>query len=200
MTSHVGPTHADRLLYLLVLRCQAGDEAAFGQLLTSFGKRTLAHLRTLVGDEAEDVQQEVWLTVYRRIGSLANPGGFRTWLFQTTRHRAIDYLRTRRREREIFDDEAAVDITRIAETENERVNLAGGTVAAVFAQLTPSHREVLQLRYQEDLSYEEIALVSGCAVGTVRSRLHNARRHLQRLLAVKDVRLTDSDENKERTT
>ena len=98
MTSRVGPTHADRLLYLLVLRCQAGDEAAFGQLLTSFGSRTLAHLRTLVGDEAEDVQQEVWLAVYRRIGSLANPGGFRTWLFQTTRHRAIDYLRARRRE------------------------------------------------------------------------------------------------------
>jgi RNA polymerase sigma-70 factor (ECF subfamily) len=168
--------------------------------LTSFGSRTLAHLRTLVGDEAEDVQQEVWLAVYRRIGSMANPGGFRTWLFQTTRHRAIDYLRARRREREIFDDEATVDITQIAATENERVDLAGGTVAAVFAQLTPLHREVLQLRYQEDLSYVEIALVSGCAVGTVRSRLHNARRHLQQLLAGNGVRLTDADENQERTT
>lgn len=200
MTSRVGQTHADRLLYLLVVRCQAGDEAAFGQLLRSFGNRTLAHLRTLVGEEAEDVQQEVWLAVYRRVGSLANPGGFRTWLFQTTRHRAIDYLRARRREREIFDDEATVDITQIAATENERVDLAGGTVAAVFTQLTPSHREVLQLRYQEDLSYAEIALVSGCAVGTVRSRLHNARRQLRRLLARNDVRLTDSDENKEGTT
>jgi RNA polymerase sigma-70 factor, ECF subfamily len=199
MTPRVGATNADRLLYLRVLRCQAGDEAAFGQLLASFGSRTLAHLRTLVGDEADDVQQEVWLTVYRRIGSLANPNGFRTWLFQTTRHRAIDYLRARKREREIFDDEVGVDISQIAATEDERVDLAGRSVAAVLAQLAPSHREVLQLRYEEDLSYAEIALVSGCAVGTVRSRLHNARRHLQVLLAGDGTRRTDTDEDKERT-
>ena len=76
---------------------------------------------------------------------------------------------------------------------------AGGSVAAVFTQLAPSHREVLQLRYQEDLSYAEIALVSGCAVGTVRSRLHNAKRQLQALLAGDGTRRTDTDEDKERT-
>ncbi len=200
MTSRVGTTNADRLLYLLVLRCQAGDEAAFGQLFESFGGRTLAHLRTLVGDEAEDVQQEVWLAVYRRVASLANPNGFRTWLFQMTRHRAIDYLRVRKRERELFDDETTIDMTQIAADDDEQVDLAGGSVAVVFTQLAPSHREVLQLRYQEDLSYTEIALVSGCAVGTVRSRLHHAKRHLQALLAGDGTRRACSDEHKERTT
>jgi RNA polymerase sigma-70 factor, ECF subfamily len=173
-------TDHDLRLYLLVLRCQAGDESAFAQLLTSFGGRTLAHARTLVGDDAEDVQQEVWLTVYRRLPALSNPGAFRTWLFQITRHRAIDYLRARKREREVFD-ESAVEAEQVAAPE-PHLNLADGTVAAVFERLAPVHREALRLRYEEDLSYAEMALVLGCAVGTVRSRLHNAKRQLQGLI------------------
>ena len=172
---------ADARLYLLVLRCQAGDESAFAQLLHSFGGRTLAHLRTLVGDAAEDVQQEVWLTVYRRLPALSNPRAFRTWLFQTTRHRAIDYLRTRKRESELFD-EGDVQADSIAVHDEERVDLARAPVAAAFEQLAPLHREVIRLRYEEELSYAQIALVLGCATGTIRSRLHNAKRHLRILI------------------
>jgi RNA polymerase sigma-70 factor (ECF subfamily) len=172
---------ADARLYLLVLRCQAGDESAFAELLQSFGGRTLGHLRALVGDAAEDVQQEVWLTVFRRLAELSEPRAFRTWLFQTTRHRAIDYLRARRRERELFA-QGEVETYDVAVLDTQRVNLAGASVAAVFEQLVPAHREVLRLRYEEDLSYAEIAVVLGCAIGTVRSRLHNAKRHLQALL------------------
>ena len=97
MSDHPAPRDDEKRLFLLVLRCQAGDETAFSRLMTWFGGRTLAHLRGLVGDEAEDVQQDVWLTVYTRIGALSNPRAFRTWLFQTTRHRAIDFLRSRKR-------------------------------------------------------------------------------------------------------
>jgi RNA polymerase sigma-70 factor (ECF subfamily) len=171
---------ADARLYLLVLRCQTGDESAFAQLLQSFGGRTLAHLQTLVGDAAEDVQQEVWLTVYRRLPALSNPRAFRTWLFQATRHRAIDYLRARKRERELFED---VDVeAEFIAVRDDHIDLARTSVAAAFEQLAPVHREVIRLRYEEDLSYAEIALVLSCAVGTIRSRLHNAKRHLQVLL------------------
>ena len=90
-------------LQLLVLRCQAGDEEAFAGLMRRFGHRTLAHLRALLGDDADDVQQEVWLTVYRDLRTLHNPRAFRTWLFRTTRHRAIDFRRARKRERELGD-------------------------------------------------------------------------------------------------
>src|SRR6185503_13122240 len=91
-------------LHLLVLRCQAGDERAFARLMDAFGNKTLGYLRGLVGDDADDVQQEVWLSVYRGIGGLANPGAFRTWLFRTTRHRAVDFLRKKKRERELVDE------------------------------------------------------------------------------------------------
>lgn len=60
----------DLRLQLLVLRCQAGDERAFSQLLDDFGPRTLRYLRGLLGDDAEDVHQEVWLAAYRSIATL----------------------------------------------------------------------------------------------------------------------------------
>ena len=83
------PTDPARLaLEFLVLRCQTGDERAFERLLEQFGERTHRYLRGLVGDAADDVQQEVWLAVYRGIARLAAPHAFRTWLYRTTRNRA----------------------------------------------------------------------------------------------------------------
>ena len=167
----------DARLYVLVLRCQSGDDRAFADLMELFGQRTLAHLRGLLGDAADDAQQDVWLTVYRRVRSLTHPGAFRTWLFQMTRHRAIDALRARKRERELVDD-AGHDPDTVA-APDDAVRLEESGVAAALRELIPIHREVLVLRFQEDMSYGEIALVTGCSIGTVRSRLHMAKRRLR---------------------
>jgi RNA polymerase sigma-70 factor (ECF subfamily) len=170
-------------LQLLVLRCQAGDESAFRRLFDDFGGRTLGHLRSLVGDDAEDLQQDVWLSVYRTIASLADPRAFRTWLFQTTRHRAIDHLRRRRRERELAE-EVAVLAPATADPRDEPALLAidDDRLATAIDALPPLQREAMRLRYRDDLSYAEIALVAGCPIGTVRTRLHHAKRRLQELL------------------
>lgn len=170
-------------LQLLVLGCQAGDEAAFARLFGLFGPRTLGYLRGLVGDDAEDVQQEVWLSVYRNLGGLANPGAFRTWLFQTTRHRALDFLRRRRREVRLLEETAA-ELAAAGDTHEEGPDEGIGTVdvEAIAAGLPPVLREVLVLRHVNDLSYAEMALVLGCAVGTVRSRLHAARARARQLM------------------
>lgn len=169
-------------LHLLVLRCQAGDERAFGSLLDWFADRTLAHLEGLVGADAEDVQQDVWLAVYRGIRSLHNPRAFRTWLFRTTRHHAIDFLRRRKREERLMEL-AAVEAEESYETNAERNPQVDSAVFdAVLSQLSPAHREVMLLRFQDDLSYAEIAMVVGCPVGTVRTRLHHAKKKLYQLL------------------
>jgi RNA polymerase sigma-70 factor (ECF subfamily) len=182
--SERNPADAAKLgLHLLVLRCQAGDEAAFARLLTEFGPRTLGYLQGLVGEAAEDLQQEVWLKVYRGIASLAAPGAFRTWLYRITRHQAMDFLRRRKREREILAEWPEDAIAAVADPAagldralpDELLELVGG--------LEPAQREVLLLRYRDDLSYAEMALVLGCATGTVRSRLHYARRRLHELVA-----------------
>jgi RNA polymerase sigma-70 factor, ECF subfamily len=178
-----GGSGADVQLHLLVLRCQVGDEGAFTRLFALFSSRTLAYLRGLVGDAADDVQQEVWLAVYRGISGLNNPNAFRTWLFRTTRHRAVDVLRREKRERALFldvssEDEQVVGVAAHHDTDDFHQPLP----AAALAKLSALHREVLQLRYGDDLSYAEIALVVGCSVGTVRSRLHNAKQRLHELM------------------
>ena len=179
-----GQAAGDRLrLHLMVLGCQAGDERAFTRLFERFGPRTLGYLRGLVGDDADDVQQEVWLSVYRNVGTLANPGAFRTWLFQTTRHRALDLLRRRRREPRLMEESAA-DLAVASEGtgEAEPPALDRIDLAAVATQVSPAQREVLLLRYENDLSYGEIALVTGRSVGTVKSRLFTAHRRVQAIL------------------
>ena len=174
-------------LHLQVLRCQAGDERAFAELFARFAERTLRYLRGLVGDAAEDVHQEVWLAVYRGLAALADPRAFRTWLYRTTRHRAVDHLRRRRRERELVADVAAEAEETIGPAEDDPLAalepLDASALAAALAALPGVQREALVLRYQDGLSYAEIATVVGCSVGTVRSRLHHAKRRLHDVLA-----------------
>jgi len=182
MTDQTPPAAEDVRLHLLVLRCQAGDEQAFARLMGGFGQRTLAYLRGLVGEDAEDVQQEVWLAVYRGIRTLSNPGAFRTWLFRTTRHRAIDYLRGKKREMELFEDVAVETLAASEDVEERSIpSLDQSELNALLAGIPPPQREVLLLRYRDDMSYTEIALVVGCPIGTVRTRLHHAKRRLHEL-------------------
>ncbi len=164
-------------LHLLVLRCQAGDERAFARLMDCYADKTRRYLGGLVGDAAEDVNQEVWLAVYRRIATLTDPRRFRTWLYRTTRHRAIDHLRAQRRERELFDDAGTAQDLPADDATDPAPDLPA--LDELLRDLAPIHREVLLLRYRDELSYTEIALVAGCSVGTVRSRLHYATRRLR---------------------
>ena len=179
----------DLALRLLVLRCQAGDEAAFARLMRTFEARTLGYLHGLVGDDAEDVQQEVWLSVYRHLGELADPGAFRTWLFRTTRHRAIDFLRKRKREHELIDDvplENLPDAGREADDASHE-SIDEQALDAALMAMPPPQREVMLLRYRDGLSYQEIAQVVGCPIGTVRTRLHHAKKRLQESLVRRET-------------
>jgi len=180
----------DLALRLLVLRCQAGDEEAFARLMRSFEARTLGYLRGLVGDEADDVQQEVWLSIYRHLHVLADPGAFRTWLFRTTRHRAIDFLRKRKRERELIDDTPIEDVVVTGDETGEddtRQLFDEEAFAAALLAMPPPQREVMLLRYRDGLSYQEIAQVVGRPIGTVRTRLHHAKRRLQESLTRRET-------------
>jgi RNA polymerase sigma-70 factor (ECF subfamily) len=182
MAEHKVAAPSDPVLHFAVLRCQAGDERAFAKLMEQFGPRTHSYLRGLVSDAADDVQQEVWLAVYRNIASLADPGAFRTWLFRITRHRALDFLRRAGRERDFLAD-AALEASETAApiTENDGSSLSAAMRGAL-ERLPAMQREVLLLRYMNDLSYGEIALIVGCSVGTVRSRLHYAKHQLHDLI------------------
>ena len=172
---------------LLVIRCQTGDETALAELMERYSPRVRYFVRKLLGslDGADDVLQDVWLDVYRHVIKLAEPVAFRAWLYRIARDRSFGMLRKHRRFEpfpaggEVADESPDDDFT----TED------AARIHAALDQLPPDQREVLVLRFLEEMSYDEIARVAGCLPGTVRSRIHYGKRALRRLLE----RKTDDD-------
>jgi RNA polymerase sigma-70 factor (ECF subfamily) len=174
MTDPIDPLY----LRLLVLRGQARDEAAFAELADRYGPRLRYYLRTLLEDHhaAEDALQDVWLDVFRGLPRLNDVGAFPAWLYRIARARALRTVRGRRGHRSLVEvDVPADDGEEFSPTDAEAIHLALDGLAA-------EHREVLVLRFLEQMSYEDIARVAGCELGTVRSRLHYAKRGLRRAL------------------
>lgn len=172
---------ADRLYErVLVLRCQARDQAAFEEIVARYSPRLRYYLRKMLGGgpAAEDALQEVWLEVFCGITRLIEPGAFPAWVYRVARDRAFRDLRRRRSYFPLEDFDLIDDVD---DTEAFSAEDAGRIHEALDA-LLPEHREVLVLRFIEDMCYEEIAGVVGCRLGTVRSRLHYAKRALRRVI------------------
>ena len=172
-------------LHLLVLRCQTGEGSAFKELHGLFANRTLRFLTSFVsGPEAEDLNQELWLAVYNRIASLYNVNGFKTWLFQAARNKALDYLRRGNRLDTFYEayktetDEATTGQD-LSEPDLSEFLKDG------LEQLSNVHREVLVLHFLEGMDYEEITLIAGCSLGTVKSRAFNAKQQLREIINTK---------------
>jgi RNA polymerase sigma-70 factor (ECF subfamily) len=173
---------ADRIYErVLVLRCQAGDEAAFAELVARFQPRLRYYLHKMLRDVqgAEDALQDVWLAVFRAVSRLADLSAFRAWLYRIARDRALRELRKHRPSYRPLREVDPVD-GRSAETPFTAADVE--RVHAALDELAAEHREVLVLRYLETMTYEEIARVVGRPVGTVRSRLHYARHALRGVL------------------
>jgi RNA polymerase sigma-70 factor (ECF subfamily) len=165
---------------VLVLRFQAGDETAFAELVERYQPRLRYYLRKMLNGTpaAEDTEQDVWYDVVRAVPRLKNPGAFRAWLYRIARDRAWRFLRRRPPPQQSID-EIEIAANGVAD-EFTAEDVA--RVHAALDQLVPEHRDVVLLKYVEDMSYEEIADVAGCPLGTVRSRLHHAKRALRRAL------------------
>jgi RNA polymerase sigma-70 factor (ECF subfamily) len=161
----------------LVARCQLGDHQALEDLFLRHNRRVAYYLRRMLGrDDVEDVQHEVRLTVIRRIGRLRSPDAFVVWLYQIARNKALNRLAQRGEVLSLDAEHAAEDAPDKQEPEFSPADAA--RIHEGLAQLNPSHREVLVLRFMENLSYEQIAELMNCNTGTVRSRLHYAKRAL----------------------
>jgi RNA polymerase sigma-70 factor (ECF subfamily) len=167
---------------ILVVRCQAGDEIAFAQLVERYGPRLRYYLQKAFGriDGTDDALQDVWFDVFRNIRNLADPGAFTTWVYRIAQRRADRVLRRRRPSFRSMKE--AADVSDPSAVDSDFSTEDAGRIHAALDELTLEHREVLVLRFLENMTYEDIASVTGCQIGTVKSRLCYAKRALRRVL------------------
>jgi len=176
----------------LIERCRAGDVAAFEPLVEKYRQRVwrLAFQVLRDREEAWDCAQDAFVRAFQSLGSFRGQSAFYTWLFRIAMNVATDRLRSRGAQARAFgtqaipaeewertapDPQARPDQAAIGAERRERISQALDT-------LPPNARAIIMLSDVEGLSYREIATVLNCPIGTVMSRLHNARRRLRTAL------------------
>lgn len=171
----------------LVARCQLGDPAAFDDLVARFHEPLWHYVRRTAGDlsMAEDVIQDGWLRILRGIGRLREPDKLRPWLFGIVRRALMDRLRARYAH-DVHEPLAAEPAdSRDPEPLADDEDLA--RLEAAVDALPPADREATVLFYLQGLDLREVAQIQEIPVGTVKSRLHRARRLLRERLAAPGV-------------
>ena len=166
---------------LLVLKYRLGADTALSALFRRYSAPIKYYLRRITDHAAaDDLAQSVWLEVVKSIDRLRNPVSFRAWLFRIARNKALKSL-GHSKDLTGFED-AALDAIAAGDPLEDLGNLDGADVHAGLARLKPAQREVLTLRFIEGMSYEEIAQVIDRKTGTVRSRIHYAKKALRPVL------------------
>ena len=167
---------------LLVLRCQAGETAAFDELVGRWQQRLWRHAWRLTADEdaAWDVLQEAWIGIGRGLGRLEDAAAFHTWAYQIVSNKCRDWIRQQRRRRRAV--EAYSDQVQHAEQENSHAQEQSANLKEALSRLSGRDRAILSLRYEEGFHTAEIAEILNLAEGTVKSRLYHARKRLRKYL------------------
>jgi RNA polymerase sigma-70 factor, ECF subfamily len=168
---------------VLVLRAQVGDRAAFHELVDLYQERLTYYVNRLVQDwhQARDILQQVWLDVFRKLGRLQSPNAFRVWLYRVAHDRVVTFIR-----RQTLDSNVTEQLaTNSVEIEHwNDLELLENAELVHFAlnKLSIVHREVMTLRFLEDMDINEIARVMKCSEGTAKSRLHYAKAAMRRIV------------------
>ncbi len=178
----------------LVAKAQGGDRSAFDQLVALHYDKVYGQaLRMMKStEEAKDVAQLAWIKAWRKLSTFRKESAFTTWIYRITTFTALDAIRKRDSRRESFveqeflENAAHLESSPVASAQQirslERKELLE-RIQNAMDQLPEKLKTALQLREIEGLSYEEIAQRTECKIGTVMSRLFNARKTVQKHLA-----------------
>jgi RNA polymerase sigma-70 factor, ECF subfamily len=171
----------------LVERAQRGDKQAFGLLVEKYQRKLARLLSRFVRDpaEVEDVTQEAFIKAYRALPKFRGDSAFYTWLYRIGINTAKNYLMAAGRRAPTSTGVDSDEAESLAEGEQLRdINTPeslilsreiGDTVNATMEGLPEELRTAIQLREIEGMSYEDIAQIMNCPIGTVRSRIFRAR-------------------------
>jgi RNA polymerase sigma-70 factor (ECF subfamily) len=170
---------------LLVVRYQRGDRSAFEGIVKLWERSLFYYLRRLAPTEADawELLQETWLKLFRSLATLRDPHALPAFLYTTARNTALSRLRKREFQEiecdasEVHDESSGNDAAAFDYAEQ---------VHHALDQLPLLQREALTLYFLEDLSLDEMATLLGVPLGTVKSRLHYAKRAMRNILTKGD--------------
>lgn len=172
--------------HALAIAAGRGDTKAFELLYERHNRRVYSLCLRMTQNvaEAEDLAQEAFIQLFRKIGSFRGDSAFTTWLHRLTVNQVLMHFRKRsvKVERTTEEGETPVQIVRGTENPNKMPVLDRISLDHALKQLPPGYRSVFVLHDIEGHEHEEIAKMLGVAVGTSKSQLHKARMKLRRLL------------------
>jgi RNA polymerase sigma-70 factor, ECF subfamily len=172
---------------VLVARAQQGDKKAFGLLVEKYHRKLGRLLSRMIRDQAEveDIVQESFIKAYRALHNFRGDSAFYTWLYRIGINTAKNYLVSMGRKPQVMQDVEIDDVENFDEGNEMRTmdtpetalmtKEIAQTVNDTIASLPDELRTAISLRELEGLSYEDIALIMQCPIGTVRSRIFRAR-------------------------
>lgn len=172
----------------LVLRCQSGDADAMGTLIIRYQHWVYNIAYGILGhhQDAQDVAQDVFLSVWENIEKFEFRSQFSTWLYRIVKNKCFNHIDQYQRRKtdptEIDDSQPWVPLDTATPEDAALRSEEKDIVHSALTRLKDSYREILVLRELRELPYEEISEILGCTLGRVKSRLHEARKALKKEL------------------
>lgn len=175
--------------FQLVQAASQGNMAAFEEIYNRHHRRVFSLCLLMLQNpaEAEDLTQEVFIQLYRKISTFRGDSAFTTWLHRLTVNQVLMHFRKRSLKFEKTTDEGETPVQITLGTENPKNMSIIDKIALenAIAQLSPGYKNVFVLHDIEGYEHEEVAKILGCAVGTSKSQLSKARLKLRKLLKKK---------------
>lgn len=176
----------------LIERCLNGDQEAWQQIVQQHWRKVFNVAYRFVGryDEAEDLTQDIFLKIFKALGSFDRRANFQTWLISISRNLCIDHYRSLRKERETMARDVDAGTLSPVSQERSPQGVLEQTdlrqlIRSVLAELPATLREAVVLRDLQEFSYQEIAERLGLPEGTVKSRINRGRFELARRLKLR---------------
>jgi RNA polymerase sigma-70 factor (ECF subfamily) len=183
-----------------VLKAQSGDKVALDELFQSIQLPLYRYILSLVEEPslAEDVLQEAFVLIYRKIYWLREPQLFRAWAYRIANREAFKWLEKEKRwSKQIRDESIMEDIVAPSADEKFEPELEA-YLPQLLSDVSPASRSVIVLHYMHEMSLDEVAEVLGIAVGTAKSRLAYGLQSLRKMM--KERGMITVNETKKQTT
>src|SRR5215467_15753046 len=175
---------------LLLQQIAEGSREAFEQLYRAWQTRLFRYLLRMVGDTgtAEELTNDTMVAAWKAAGSFKGQSKPSTWLFAIARNKALNAMRGQHPV--MVEVETAMAVA--ASSDSPEVSVSRGSLHAVMKQalqeLSVEHREVIELTFYQELSYQEIAEIMQCPVNTVKTRMFYAKKKLQEALEQRGIK------------